>query len=223
MLSLYQDGVVDHLDRVESPSSGDGPLWRTPILPLPAALLFPGRKLPLHVRDFRSKEMLERVRREDGLISLATLRPGFSPKDRHLARVYDVVGVGRILNTISYPHGLHVTFEGISRGRLVAEERVGESRFGLVVPLVEREGTEEVQRELAYLMREVGDLGPFARKQAAALTPGQIADLINAHLPHPVRVRQEAFEILDVARRIRFVRGLFKKTRRAQGAHRVFL
>jgi len=45
---------------------------------------------------------------------------------------------------------------------------------------------------------------------------------VNAHLPHPVRVRQEAFEILDVARRIRFVRNLFRKTRRAQGAHRVF-
>ena len=72
-------------------------------------------------------------------------------------------------------------------------------------------------------MKEVGDLGPFARRIASSsLTPGQIADLVNAHLPHPVRVRQEAFEILDVARRIRFVRNLFRKTRRAQGAHRVF-
>jgi len=166
--------------------------------------------------------MLERVRREDGLVSLATLKPGRHPRDRGEAQVYAVVGVGRILHTVTYPLGMHVTFEGISRGRLVGEERVGESRIGLVVPLVEKEGAQEVQRELARLMREVGDLGPFVRRHAAGLKPGQIADLINAHLPHPVKVRQEAFEILDVARRIRFVRNLFQKTRRAQGTFRVF-
>ncbi len=215
--------MVEAKDKDGWSAEGQGPLWRTPILPLPAALLFPGRRLPLHIREKESREMLERVKREDGLVSLATLRPGFDPGKRHLGRVYEVVGVGRVVRTLRYPHGLHVTFEGISRGRLLAEETVEEGRFGLVAPLVEWGGEEEVRRELASLMREVGDLGPFARRIASSsLTPGQIADLVNAHLPHPVRVRQEAFEILDVARRIRFVRNLFKKTRRAQGAHRVF-
>ncbi len=215
--------MVEQKDKESLSALGRGPLWRTPILPLPAALLFPGRRLPLHIREPESREMLIRVKREDGLVSLATLRPGFDPRNRHLGRVYDVVGVGRVVHALHYAHGLHVTFEGISRGRLVAEERLGEARFGLVAPLVEWGGAEEVQRELDSLMKEVGDLGPFARKiSSPSLTPGQIADLVNAHLPHPVRVRQEAFEILDVARRIRFVRKLFKKTRRAQGAHRVF-
>lgn len=178
--------------------------------------------MPLHVRDFHFREMLKKARLEDSLVSLATLKPGFAPHKRHLEPVYEVVGVGRVVDLITYSQGVHVTFEGISRGRLVSEEREGPARVGLVEPLVEKDGTEEVERELAILLREVGDLGPFARREAASLTPGQIADLVNAHLPHPVRVRQEAFEILDVARRIRFVRNLFGETRRAQGARRVF-
>ena len=124
------------------------------------------------------------------------------------------MGVGRIARTMKFSGGHNVTFEGISRGRLIAEERNGIRRTGFVVPLDERVVTEEIERELACLLSEVGDLGPFARRYGRELSPGQIADLINVHLPDPITVRQEIFEILDVAARIRRVRRRLKEYKR---------
>ena len=205
------------------PQLRGAPLWRTPLIPLPAALLYPGRRLPLHLRDDRFRLLLDDAAAGDGLVSVATMLPelegrdgGRDPagEDPFLRPVYGVVGVGRVVETIPSPEGVQVTFEGISRARLVAEERCHHYRVGLVNPLDEGGMAGEIEEELAHLLREVGDLGPLVRRSGSPLSPGHLADLINAHLPQPVGVKQEVFEILDVARRLRNVRRLLREVRR---------
>lgn len=194
-----------------------GPLWRAPLIPLPAALLYPGRRLPMHLRGAHLGRLLGEVQAGTGLVAVATMLPGAASLESLGAPVFDVVGVGRVVDSLPFPEGAHVTFEGICRARLVGEERQNGYRVGLVAPLDEQGTETEIEQELANLLKEVGDLGPLARRSGTGLSPGGLADLINVHLPHPVRVKQEIFEILDVALRIRQVRRLLRDIRRTRG------
>jgi hypothetical protein len=63
----------------------------------------------------------------------------------------------------------------------------------------------------------------MGRRDWRTIPLGEVADLVNAHLPQPIEKRQEVFEILDVALRIRKVRKLLAETRKERYPGRSFI
>jgi len=192
------------------------PVWRTPLITMRAALLYPGRRLPLHLRGQKYKRILEEARSGDTLISMATEREG------EAEAVYEMVGVGRVRDSLTYPDGVHMTLEGITRGRILQRQQDEEVPLALVAPVTEMGSREEVEEEAARLLAMLGRVGPIGRRDWRSIPLGEVADLVNAHLPTPIEKRQEVFEILDVARRLRQVRKLLAQTRQERFPGRSF-
>jgi len=193
------------------------PVWRTPLITLRAALLYPGRRLPLHLRGEKYKRLLAHAREQETLVAMGTQKEGSSRS------IYEMVGVGRIIDSLSYPEGVHITLEGITRGRVLQQEEEEEYPLVLGSPVTEMGLQEEVEEEATGLLRELGRVGPMGRRDWSTIPLGEVADLVNAHLPQPIEKRQEVFEILDVALRIRKVRKLLAESRRERFPGRSFL
>lgn len=111
-----------------------------PLFPLPGTVHFPGVLLPLHVFEERYRLMTADALDGERLIGMALLRPGWEPLyDTASAPIYDTICVGRILAEERLPDGrFHIVLRGEARARLVDEcNPVGDGQTAYRVGKVE--------------------------------------------------------------------------------------
>src|SRR5256885_1554044 len=99
--------------------SGEDPVV-VPIFPLPKLVLFPGTLLPLHVFEPRYRDMLaDTLANERRLIAVAQLKPGWESLYEGRPEIYDVAGVGRIVQHKKNPDGTYdIVLEALARVQL---------------------------------------------------------------------------------------------------------
>jgi Lon protease-like protein len=92
------------------------------IFPLPNATLFPGALLPLHVFEPRYRELVRAALADTKTLAVARLRPGFEHDYDGRPPVFDVCGVGRIVEHVAHDDGRYdILLHGLARVRIVAE------------------------------------------------------------------------------------------------------
>ena len=97
-------------------------LAELPIFPLPNAVLFPGAMLPLHVFEPRYRELVRTVLAGRKLMGVAQLKPGFELDYEGRPPVFDVCGVGSVIESLEHADGRYdISLRGLARVQIVAE------------------------------------------------------------------------------------------------------
>ncbi|HEX3850250.1 MAG TPA: LON peptidase substrate-binding domain-containing protein, partial [Polyangiaceae bacterium] len=76
-----------------------------PIFPLPNVVLFPGALLPLHVFEPRYRELARQVLSGRQLMAVARLKPGFEEHYEGRPPVFEVCGVGSVIDSVAHGDG----------------------------------------------------------------------------------------------------------------------
>jgi Lon protease-like protein len=97
-------------------------LAAVPVFPLPNVVLFPEAILPLHVFEPRYRELVREVLGGRKLMAIARLKPGFEEDYEGRPPVFDVCGVGQVVDSIERADGRYdITLRGIARARIIEE------------------------------------------------------------------------------------------------------
>ena len=100
----------------------DSDLAALPVFPLPNVVLFPGALLPLHIFEPRYRELLSGVLAGKKLMGIARLKPGFEDDYEGRPPVFDVCGVGSVIESEQHENGRYdITLRGLARARIVEE------------------------------------------------------------------------------------------------------
>jgi Lon protease-like protein len=183
-----------------------------PIFPLPQLTFFPHTLLPLHVFEARYRAMVGDVLPGTKRLLIVGLQPGFEESYAGKPPVYQVAGLGEIVQWERLATGRYnIVVQGDARARIMAElpsdtlyrvvraDRLDDVRPQRdVAPLVER-----IRAQCRHLLAAL-DRSPDLLAEALrdGQEPGAIADQIaSAVLPDPL-LRQELLETLDAERRL---------------------
>jgi Lon protease-like protein len=109
-----------------------------PLFPLPNVVLFPGVFLPLHVFEARYRAMVADALEGDRVIGMVLLRPGWEPDYEGRPPVYETGCAGLITHVEQLPDGRYnLVLKGLSRFRIVDEDRDGPYRVAKVAPVAD--------------------------------------------------------------------------------------
>jgi uncharacterized protein len=149
-----------------------------PIFPLPNVVLFPGALLPLHVFEPRYRELVREVLAGRKLMGVVRLKPGFEGDYEGRPPVFDVCGVGAVIDSAEHADGrFDITLRGLARARILEELpperafrefRLQELEDGFSDPGV----TSAWQRKLISLWSNLAPHLPEAVRDLRALTRG---------------------------------------------------
>ena len=93
-----------------------------PIFPLPNVVLFPGALLPLHIFEPRYRELVREVLAGRKLMGIVRLKPGFEADYEGRPPVFDVCGVGAVIDSVEHADGrFDITLRGLARARILEE------------------------------------------------------------------------------------------------------
>jgi uncharacterized protein len=100
----------------------DQDLAALPVFPLPNVVLFPDAILPLHIFEPRYRELVHEVLGGRKLMGIVRLKPGFEEDYEGRPPVFDVCGVGQVVDSVERADGRYdVTLRGIARARIIEE------------------------------------------------------------------------------------------------------
>ena len=199
-------------------SLSDFELAALPIFPLPNATLFPHSQLPLHVFEPRYRELTRYVLDHQRLLAVARLKPGYEANYAARPPVYEICGVGRVVNEQALPDGRYnILLEGIGRVRIL-EEHPPEQPFRIVRAEALDDGTTDPllavawQQELTRLWSVLGPHLPPALRDLGAITreardAGAFADCLAAAMIANPDESQRLLEELDPGERLRLLVG----------------
>jgi len=149
-----------------------------PIFPLPNVVLFPGALLPLHVFEPRYRELVREVLAGRKLMGIVRLKPGFEEDYEGRPPVFDVCGVGSVIDFAEQADGrFDITLRGLARARILEElpptrafrqVRIEELTDGFSDASV----TSAWQRKLISLWASLGPHLPESVRDLRALTRG---------------------------------------------------
>src|SRR5262249_61215492 len=92
------------------------------LFPLPTLVLFPHVLQPLHIFEPRYRQMTADALAGDRLIAMALLRPGWEKDYEGRPPIYSVICVGRIVAEKRLPDGrFNILLRGVSRARVRRE------------------------------------------------------------------------------------------------------
>lgn len=192
-------------------------LSAVPVFPLPRLVLFPGTRLPLHIFEPRYRDMVrDCLDRDDPLMAVVQLRPGFEADYAGRPPIHGVGGVGRIVAQRRNPDGTY--------------DLVLEAMARVSVQELPADGLAYRRGDLAWLEDSWPQAGLNGGELRALLTlanrittilqeaqpafdllldpelePGMMADHIADQLVLDPAARQHVLECLDVGARIRLV------------------
>src|ERR1044071_9468705 len=93
-----------------------------PIFPLPDLTFFPHTLLPLHIFEARYRVMVTDCLARDKRMAIVGLRPGYAASYEGKPAVYDVAGMGRIVQCERLATGrFNLVLKGESRVRIERE------------------------------------------------------------------------------------------------------
>ena len=109
---------------------------RVPLFPLPRTVLLPGGLVPLHVFEPRYRVMVRDALAGERLLALALLKPDYLSTDPATPEIEPWVGIGRLLAEERLDDGRYnVLVLGVARARVIEEDRTGPYRVaGVELP-----------------------------------------------------------------------------------------
>jgi len=134
------------------------------IFPLPNLVLFPGIVVPLRIFEPRYLEMMADVLKEDGLIGMVTLKPGWEADYEDSPGVYEVGCKGLVVKCDQEEEdSLNILVRGVGKFRIAREIEGKSYRRAEVIPISESSledfGTEgtQLRQELLSQLVDCGD------------------------------------------------------------------
>lgn len=196
--------------------SGQEPV-EVPIFPLPKLVLFPGTLLPLHIFEERYREMLADTlarANERRLIAVAQLKPGWESLYEGRPEIYDVAGVGRVVQHVKNPNGTYdIVLEAVARVQLRELDPGGlHYRRASATLLRERAPKSGIsQQEVSALLSIATRVATIVKRALPGFvmqadhddTPALLSDRIADQFVLDPIARQDLLETLDVSLRIR--------------------
>jgi uncharacterized protein len=184
-----------------------------PIFPLPELTFFPRTLLPLHIFEARYRAMVTDCLARDRRLAVVGLRPGYEPRYEGRPPVYEVAGVGRIVQWERLPTGRYnLLLRGECRAR-IDRELPADTLYRMVAatPLEEtgRDGPAvaalagRVRTRCRQILATVGRSGAELQEGLDRLTEaGELCDHVASALVPDAAVRQAWLEELHVERRL---------------------
>jgi hypothetical protein len=184
-----------------------------PIFPLPELTFFPRTMLPLHVFEARYRAMITDCLARDRRLAVVGLRPGYEAGYEGRPPVYDVTGVGRIVQWERLATGRYnLLLRGECRAR-IDRELPADTLYRMVAatPLAETGGEGPAVAALAgrvktccrRILATVGRSGAALQEGLERLSdPAELCDHVASALVPAPDVRQALLEELDVERRL---------------------
>jgi hypothetical protein len=154
-----------------------------PIFPLPNVVLFPNVFLPLHIFEPRYRQMVEDALKEDRIIGMVLLRPGWEGDYEGRPPVYPIGCAGVITHAERLPDGrFNIVLRGMEKFRVAGEEPGRSYRVARIVPVPEP-SAESCRSEMRGERRRLEALlVPQPEGQKDPKVPSSMADedLVNA-------------------------------------------
>jgi Lon protease-like protein len=188
---------------------------RLPIFPLPDVVLFPHALLPLHVFEPRYKALVKDVLAGNRLIGIARLRPGFETDYEGRPPVFDIAGVGEVVQAQALSDGRYnMLVRGLARiridtehpaelpYRMVSAHRLHDEYSGADLG-VSAAALQALAERLAMALPQGGDILRSLVKGAAE--PGALTDVLAASVIVDPDQRQKLIETVGVANRLQSV------------------
>ena len=183
-----------------------------PIFPLPNLIFFPHTLLPLHVFEARYRAMVTDCLARDRRMAVVALKPGYESAYDGKPAVYQIAGVGRIVQCERLASGrFNILLEGERRIR-IDRELPADTLYRMVAatPLGEigAEGdgvgtlTARVTGRCLGILRAVKRATAAMEESLAGAAPGAVCDRIASAVIPDADVRQALLEELDVERRL---------------------
>lgn len=184
-----------------------------PIFPLPELTFFPRTMLPLHVFEARYRAMITDCLARDRRLAVVGLRPGYEAGYEGRPPVYEVTGVGRIVQWERLATGRYnLLMRGECRAR-IDRELPADTLYRMVAatPLDETGGAGPAVAALAARVRArcrqilatVGRSGAALQEGLDGLSePGELCDHVASALVPAPDLRQALLEELHVERRL---------------------
>jgi Lon protease-like protein len=187
-----------------------------PVFPLPNVVLFPDATLPLHIFEPRYRELVREVLNGRKLMGVVRLKPGFEEDYEGRPPVFDVCGVGQVVDSVERADGRYdVTLRGIARARIVEElpplRSFRQMHLEELIDGFSDAGvTSAWQRKLISLWATLAPHLPESVRDLRALTrgaegPGAYADRLAAALVGDPDGSQRLLTETDPAERLRLL------------------
>jgi Lon protease-like protein len=190
-------------------------LDRLPIFPLPDVVLFPHAVMPLHIFEPRYRALTRDVLAGDHMLSIVRLRPGFEKDYDGRPPVFEVAGMGEVVQSQALPDGrFNLLVRGLSRIRIerelppelpyrLATVRALHDEYSGSDLGIARAALEALADRLAATLPQGGDI--LRQVVRDAREPGALSDVLAASVIVEPNARQELLETLDVADRLQKV------------------
>jgi Lon protease-like protein len=170
--------------------------------------------LPLHVFEPRYRALTKHVLASDRRMAIVRLRPGFENDYEGRPPVYDIAGVGEVVQSQALPDGRYnLLVRGLGRIRIEREHASeAEVPYRLVVALplndeyppgdlgVARAALQALAEKLAAALPQGGDVLRGIIRDADE--PGALADVLAASVILEPNARQQLIETVNVGTRV---------------------
>jgi Lon protease-like protein len=186
-----------------------------PILPMPAAILFPHTLMRLHIDEPRQRLMVEHCLEGDRALSVGLIRPCAGSAARNgCSPIHRLLGVGRIVDHERLTGAkFHIKLEGLQRVMILRElgvEPYRRARVEVVKDRYDAERRAELAESRSRLEREMKRLAErlprhrslIERILSTSRHPGILADLAAANFVVDLYDRQSILAEYDVIRRV---------------------
>ncbi len=154
-----------------------------PIFPLPRTVLLPNTSLTLHVFEPRYRALVAHCLERDGILGIATLKPGFEEDYGGSPALFPELGVGQIVGHQPYPDGRsNIVLRSIGSAHLEEELQL-DTPFRIVrgsVPPPNASGLEAALQGLRVLVLQLGGLSRDASEEARRLIQLDGMQLVDA-------------------------------------------
>jgi Lon protease-like protein len=184
-----------------------------PIFPLPALTFFPRTMLPLHVFEARYRAMVTDCLARDRRLAVVGLKPGYEATYDGKPPVYEVTGVGHIVQWERLATGRYnLLLRGVRRAR-IDRELPADTLYRMVAATpLEESGADgpavqalagRVKARCRQILAAVGRSAAELQQTLDALSdPAELSDQVASALVPSHAARQALLEELHVGRRL---------------------
>lgn len=186
---------------------------RARLFPLPNLVLFPSVVQPLHIFEPRYRQLMEDALKDDRLLAMALLQPGWEEDYYKNPPIHPVVCLGRVHKEERLPDGRwNLLLHGLARARVESELTTDRPYRVARVRLMQEEdvGSQQKAKDLrGQLGRRVsrwfaaheGALVQLEQLLEGDLTLGALCDVFGFALPIGLEIKQQLLEDADVEQR----------------------
>ncbi len=188
-----------------------------PVLPLRGSVLFPGVVVPVLVGRKPSQQLVMETLDIDRLVAVVALRDS-QIEEPTADDLHDVATLARLVKVLQLPNGnLNVIVQGIQRLRLAEVTTTDPYMHAAWLEVPEQPSSMTVEAEakrvsVMRLLRQLIELSPNLPSEleglaSAAVAPGDMVDIIAAHIATAVDDKQRLLETLSPTGRLTVLLG----------------